>query len=245
MLFFVASLLQGCCSSFLFAICLLELSPLPRRFGTARHGQPGQPRAGHSTGDSLGAVPEIRPSWGFSRVPHGFLPVLGGGSPVLQCAFVRLSCGFTAGILLGSSWVLSPVPRLFPLQGVHFRPFPTIRVWGYSLPPSVLSALRGRGVAWVWLFTVCCCKFIPPIHFPLWRGFRLCQIPPQVGGSLCSLVVRSLFDCRMTFVQPLFVAGFSRFVHGSMGDSRASLGLRPSFAGITCGYSDRPETMRT
>ena len=41
----------------------------------------------------------------------------------------------------------------------------------------------------------------------------------------------------MTFVRPLFVAGFSRFVHGSMGDSRASLGLRPSFVLASPGSS--------
>lgn len=41
----------------------------------------------------------------------------------------------------------------------------------------------------------------------------------------------------MTFVRPLFVTGFSRFVHGSMGDSRASLGLRPSFVLASPGSS--------
>lgn len=88
----------------------------------------------------------MRPSWGSldfltssSRLPLGFVwwepcasSALRGGA----CAASERLCGG----LLSSSWA-SPVLRLFPLLGVHFRPFPTIRILGYSLPPSELSAL--------------------------------------------------------------------------------------------------------
>lgn len=146
----------------------------------------------------------------FSRLSPGFVWRESCASSALRggvcAASERLWDGVSLGFLLGSP----PVPRLFdPLLGVHFHPFPTIRVLGYPLPLQELGKAA------------------------LWRGFRLCQIPPRVGV----LVVRSLFDCRMTFVQPLFVAGFSRFVHGSMGDSRASLGLRPSFVLASISFS--------
>ena len=83
----------------------------PRRFDTSRHGQPGQPRAGHSTGEQPGSRPGNAPVLGAS---HGFLPALCGGNPVLRLCFVvvfvRLPCGFRTGFLLGSSWASSPVP---------------------------------------------------------------------------------------------------------------------------------------
>jgi hypothetical protein len=143
-------------------------SPLPRRFDTSRHGQPGQARAGHSTGDSLGAVPEMRPSWGLLTA---FSRLCVAGVLRFVCASWWCLCGFRAALGRGFSWVhlgfLACSSPVLPLLGVHFRPFPSIRVLGYPLPLQELGKAA------------------------LWRVFRLCQIPPRVGF----LVVRSLFDC--------------------------------------------------
>ncbi len=125
-------------------------SPLPRRFDTARHGQPGQARAGHSTGDNLGAVPEMRPSWGS-------LDFLTSSSRLRVAGVLRFACG--------SMWVCAAFLRLW--DGVS------------------LGFLLG--------FLAC--------SHSLWRAFRLCQIPPQVGVSLCSLSVRLLNDLCSTVVR--------------------------------------------
>ena len=128
--------------------------------GTQHRGQPGS-RPGNA------------PVLGAS---HGFLPALCGGSPALRLrfvvVFVRLPCGFGTGFLLGSPWVLSPVSHLFPLQGVHFRPFPTIRVLGYSLPPSVLPDLGVGAISSGITGRLSILALYPSIHSGTWAAIR-------------------------------------------------------------------------
>lgn len=133
----------------------------PCQVGTQYRGQPGS---------RLGNAPVL----GASR---GFFPALCGGSPALRLrfvvVFVRLPCGFRTGFLLGSSWVSSPVPHLFaPLLGVHFRPFPTIRVLGYPLPPSELSALGVGAISSGITGRLSILALYPFIHSGTWVAIR-------------------------------------------------------------------------
>lgn len=66
----------------------------------------------------------------------------------------------------------SPVPRLFPLLGVHFHPFPTIRVLGYSLPPSELSGLGVGAISSGITGRLSILALYPSIHSGTWAAIR-------------------------------------------------------------------------
>ena len=101
---------------------------------SARTGQSGTQHRGQS-GSRPGNAPVLGASHGFSRLwVAGVLRFI-CGSVWVCAASERLWDGVSLGFLLGFA-CSSPVR---PLLGFHFRPFPTIRILGYSLPLQELG----------------------------------------------------------------------------------------------------------
>jgi hypothetical protein len=174
-------------------------SPLPRRFDTSRHGQPGQARAGHSTGDSLGAVPEMRPSWGLLTA---FSRLCVAGVLRFVCASWWCLCGFRAALGRGSSWVhlgfLACSSPVRPPPGRSFSPISDHSGFGLS----VATPGAGQG--------------------PIVAGVPALPDPATGGGSRCSLSVRLLNDLCSTVVRGGVSTLRSRFNGCFSGFARAS-----------------------